>query len=189
MTLKLGMRLKLIECDNICSNDDSELILAYFTARSNLVPFVFVRERFARNYWSLWGESLYIHVYSNKWVHDELWQPKVRVIHWPLSKVTDIKHFQTSFPQKPQGHLKPNFIWGLHGMSGWKFIQIFWVTWPKWLKSPYMVKTFQNLLRNQEADDFETWYTGSGTQVLPNLFKWGHWVDLDYFYDMVRFVS
>ena len=27
------------------------------------------------------------------------------------------------------------------------------------------------LLRNQEADDFEIWYTALGTQVLPNLFK------------------
>ena len=27
------------------------------------------------------------------------------------------------------------------------------------------------LLWNQEADDLETWYTASGTQVLPNLFK------------------
>ena len=36
----------------------------------------------------------------------------------------------------------------------------------------YMVKTFKNPhIRNQEADDLETWYTASGTQVLPNLFK------------------
>ena len=35
-----------------------------------------------------------------------------------------------------------------------------------------MVKTFKNLLlRNQEADALETWYTALGTQVLPNLFK------------------
>ena len=34
-----------------------------------------------------------------------------------------------------------------------------------------MVKNFKNLfLRNQEADDFETWYTASGTQVLPALY-------------------
>ena len=32
----------------------------------------------------------------------------------------------------------------------------------------YMVKNFKNLLlRNQEADDLETWYTASGTRVLP----------------------
>ena len=31
-----------------------------------------------------------------------------------------------------------------------------------------MVKNFKNLhLRNQEADDLETWYTASDTQVLP----------------------
>ena len=31
-----------------------------------------------------------------------------------------------------------------------------------------MVKNFKNLfLRNQEADDWETWYTGSGARVLP----------------------
>ena len=27
------------------------------------------------------------------------------------------------------------------------------------------------LLRNQEADDLETWYTALGTQVLSNFFK------------------
>ena len=41
------------------------------------------------------------------------------------------------------------------------------------LQGPYKVKTFKNLLlRNQEADDLETWYTASGTQVRPNVFKW-----------------
>ena len=28
-----------------------------------------------------------------------------------------------------------------------------------------------NLLRNQRADDLESWYVASGTQVLPSLFK------------------
>ena len=34
---------------------------------------------------------------------------------------------------------------------------------------PYMVNSFKNLLllRNQQADDLETWYTASGTRVLP----------------------
>ena len=27
------------------------------------------------------------------------------------------------------------------------------------------------LFSNLETDDFDTWYTASGTQVLPNLFK------------------
>ena len=35
-----------------------------------------------------------------------------------------------------------------------------------------MVKTFKNLLlRNQKADDLETWYAVFGTQVLQNLSK------------------
>ena len=38
------------------------------------------------------------------------------------------------------------------------------------------------LLRNQKADDFETWYAASGAQVLPN-----SWVDLDLFYGKVKF--
>ena len=30
-----------------------------------------------------------------------------------------------------------------------------------------MVKTFKNHIRNQDADDLETWYTASDTQVQP----------------------
>ena len=59
-------------------------------------------------------------VHIVKWVHDNLWLSRVKVIHWPLSKVTQIQHFQTSCPQKPLGRLKPNFIWSLHGMWGMK---------------------------------------------------------------------
>ena len=58
------------------------------------------------------------------------------------------------------------------------------VTWP----CPCMVKTFKNLLlRNQKADDLETWYTASGARVLPSLFKWWPLVDLNLFYGMVKF--
>ena len=50
-----------------------------------------------------------------------------------------------------------------------------------------MVKNFKNIfLRNQEADDFETWYTASDTRVYR---VYQPWVDLDYFYDRVKFVS
>ena len=44
MTLKLGMQRRLLKYYEVCSNDDPELTLTYFTARSNLVPFVFVWE-------------------------------------------------------------------------------------------------------------------------------------------------
>ena len=39
----------------------------------------------------------------------------------------------------------------------------------------------------QKADDLETWYAASGNQVLPTSFKWRPWVDLDLFYDKVKF--
>ena len=45
MTLKLGMRHRVLEYYQICSNDDPGLTLTYFTARSNLVPYAFVWEK------------------------------------------------------------------------------------------------------------------------------------------------
>ena len=52
----------------------------------------------------------------------------------------------------------------------------------------YMVETLQNrLLRNQKTDDIETWYAAFGARVLPSLFKWCPWVDLDLFYGSVKF--
>ena len=44
MTLKLGMQ-HWVEYYQVCSNDDPELTLTYFTARSNLVPYAFVWEK------------------------------------------------------------------------------------------------------------------------------------------------
>ena len=45
MTLKLGMQHRLLEYYQVCSNDDSGLILTFFTARSNLVPYAFIWEK------------------------------------------------------------------------------------------------------------------------------------------------
>ena len=45
MTLKLGMQHWVLECYQICSNDDPGLTLTFFTARSNLVPYAFVGEK------------------------------------------------------------------------------------------------------------------------------------------------
>ena len=51
-----------------------------------------------------------------------------------------------------------------------------------------MVKTYKNhLLWNQKVDDLESWYAALGTQVLPSLFKWWPWNDLDLFYGKVKF--
>ena len=45
MTLKLGMQHRVLEYYQVYSNDDAELILTYFMARSNLVPYAFVLEK------------------------------------------------------------------------------------------------------------------------------------------------
>ena len=45
MTLKLGMQHRVLKYYLACSNDDPELTLTYFTARSNLVPYAFVWEK------------------------------------------------------------------------------------------------------------------------------------------------
>ena len=45
MTLKVGMLYRVLECYQVCSNDDPKLTMTYFTARSNLVPYVFVWEK------------------------------------------------------------------------------------------------------------------------------------------------
>ena len=45
MTLKVFMQHRVLKCFQICSNDDTELTLTYFTARSNLIPYAFVWEK------------------------------------------------------------------------------------------------------------------------------------------------
>ena len=51
-----------------------------------------------------------------------------------------------------------------------------------------MVKTFKILfLKNQKADDLETWYAASSAPLLPSLLKWWPWVDLDLFYGKVKY--
>ena len=45
MTLKVCMQHRVLQYYQGCSNDDTELILTYFMARSNLVPYAFVWEK------------------------------------------------------------------------------------------------------------------------------------------------
>ena len=45
MTLKLGMRHRMLKYYQVCSNNDPGLTLTYFTAKSNLVPYAFVWEK------------------------------------------------------------------------------------------------------------------------------------------------
>ena len=52
---------------------------------------------------------------------------------------------------------------------------------------PIYGKNLKNLLRHKKADDLESWYAASDLQVLPKLFKWWPWLDLDLFYVIVKF--
>ena len=45
MTLKLGRHHWVLKYYQICSNDDPELTLTNFPARSNLVPYAFLWEK------------------------------------------------------------------------------------------------------------------------------------------------
>ena len=45
MTLKVCMQHRILKYFQVCSNDDPELTLTYFTARSNLIPYAFVWEK------------------------------------------------------------------------------------------------------------------------------------------------
>ena len=52
---------------------------------------------------------------------------------------------------------------------------------------PIYGKTLKNLLlRNQKANDLETWYTALSTGVLLTLFKLCPWVDPDLLYSKVK---
>ena len=109
------------------------------------------------------------------------WQLKVKAIHW---------HSDSTFSNffSPKTLLKAVWSQISYGTSmGCWDENLFKCSGshdPTWLPSPYMVKTFKNvLLRNREADDIETWYKASSTQVLPNWFNWWHWADLVHFYD------
>ena len=66
ITLKLGMQYRLIDYYQIYSNDETGM---------TLVPTKVGR------------------CSQTTWVHEALWISKVKVIHWPSSKVTHVQHF------------------------------------------------------------------------------------------------
>ena len=68
------------------------------------------------------------------------------------------QHFQTISPLKPLSQLKSNSL-TLCGVGEQKFVHNVRVTWPRWPPYPYMVKTFENLLRRNRM----AWYAAFGT--------------------------
>ena len=123
MTLKVGMQLLVLEYFQIYSNDDPELTLTYFTARSNLIPYAFVWEKskimdFSETivvYDIKVGRFSLLNDYMN---HYEYQRSRSFIELRPRSLRFNIFNF--FFAQKPLGQLKPNFIWSLHEMWGMK---------------------------------------------------------------------
>ena len=80
-----------------------------------------------------------------------------------------------STPLKPLGRLKPNFMWSLYGTGKRKLFKSY--SGPGHMTKMAAMpicgkKNLKNrLLRNQKADDLETWYAALDARVLPSLFK------------------
>ena len=99
-------------------------------------------------------------------------------------------NFQTSFLQKNTRLFEAKFHMELTWDVGMKMCVNDQGHMTKVASRPTYGKIFKyQLLRNQNTDNTETWYTASDTQVLPNLFKGWHWVDLVHFYAMFKFIS
>ena len=52
------------------------------------------------------------------------------------------------------GYFEPNFVCKLSGTRKWKFMNMMLVAWPRWLPSPYMVKTLQKSSSPESVDQF-----------------------------------
>ena len=83
------------------------------------------------------------------------------------------------FSSEASGPMCSNFMWSLFGEGEQKIAKMVMVHWPKWLPCPYMVKTFKNLLLQNQISPWpyslhKLWGTGD----LPNLLKWWSYVNV-----------
>ena len=109
---------------------------------------------------------------------------KIIVVHWHLTFLQQGRllpyafvwekcwEFQMTSPLEPLGQCCSNFIWSLPGAGKWKIAKTVAVHWPRWPPCPYMVKTFKNLLlQNQGCLVAESLHKSLGTGGLPKLIK------------------
>ena len=83
-----------------------------------------------------------------------------------LSTFSNIFSSETTGPIEAKFHVEPPWDGETKGYSNGTCHMT------KMAARPYMVKTLKNLLlRNQMADDLETWYAASGARILSSLFK------------------
>ena len=123
-----------------------------------------------------------------KWVHEPIWISKIKVIQWPWSRVIQIQHLKTSFSLETAKLIEAKF----HMEPPWDGgTKVYWngrghmtnmATMPIYGKN-----IRKSTSRESKADDQESCYVASGARVLPSLFKWWPWVDLDLFYGKVKF--
>ena len=131
---------------------------------------------------------------------------KIIVVHWRL---TFLRRDQLCFPMHLYGYHTfvwgisndfsseacrqccSNFMWSLLRLGGeQKIAKMVMVHWPGWPPCSYMVKTFKNLLlQNQTSPWALSLHKSSGTGDLPKLLKWWSYVDIWPFYGKVKFAS
>ena len=118
MTLKLGMQHWVLEYYQVCSNDDPELTLTYFTARSNLVPYAFVWEKC-----KTMAVSETIVVYDVKVGRCNLLNVYMNLYEYQRSRSFIDLHprslrftFSNFFSLETSTPIEANFMWSLHGI-------------------------------------------------------------------------
>ena len=81
--------------------------------------------------------------------------------------------FQTTYPLKPLGKCCSNFMWSPLRLGEGMIAKMVAVHWPRWLPCPYMLKTFKNLLpQNQIIPVTLPLQISSRTGDLLKLLKW-----------------
>ena len=146
MTLKLGMRYWLLRLPPNLFKWWPWIDLDLFYSTVKFGSFCFCMGkclscRLPRNYWSLWGEyrCTYSQINEYMMIYDNPSSSSF-IDLCPRSLRSNILQLLFLKKKKPLGRLTPNFIPNLHGMLGWKCVQMFRVTWPRWRPDPYMVR-------------------------------------------------
>ena len=94
------------------------------------------------------------------------------------------------FSSEASGPMCSNFMWSLLRLWEQKIAKMVAVHWPRWLPCPYMVKTFKDLLlQNQISPEALSLHKSSGTGDLPKLLKCWSYIDVWPFYCKVKFAS
>ena len=98
--------------------------------------------------------------------------------------------FSNNFSLKPLSQFCSNFICSLLRVGERTIAKMVTDRLPRWPPCPYMVKTFKNLLlQNQGFLGAESLHESSGTGGLPKLLKELSYVDVWPFYGKVKFAS